>query len=46
MIANQNVGGSISRTLELDIKTGLVYVNKEPINTPNKNLRTKSFLQT
>ena len=40
MIANQDVGGSTSRTLELDIKTGLVYVNKEPINTPNKNLRT------
>lgn len=40
MIANQEVGGSISRTLELDLRTGLVFVNKEPMNTPNKNLRT------
>lgn len=40
IIANQEVGGAISRTLTLDISTGLVTMNKIPMNTPKKNFRT------
>ncbi len=40
MISNQEVGGSISRTMTLEINTGLVIMNKVPMNTPNKNMRT------
>lgn len=34
MIANQDVGGHISRTMELHLKDGTVTVNKVPINKP------------
>lgn len=40
MIANQEVGGSISRTMELEMNTGLVTINKVPLNSPQRNLRT------
>jgi chemotaxis protein CheD len=40
IIANQEVGGSISRTLTLEIISGLVTMNKVPMNTPKKNYRT------
>ncbi|MGB0347293.1 MAG: chemotaxis protein CheD [Balneolaceae bacterium] len=40
MIANQEVGGSISRTMVLDMHSGLVTINRVPINSPQKNMRT------
>ncbi len=40
MIANQEVGGSISRNMVLEMKSGLVTINKVPMNSPQKNLRT------
>ncbi len=38
IIANQQVGGSISRTMVLEMNTGLVTINKEPLNKPLKQL--------
>ena len=35
IIANQQVGGSISRTMSLDLSNGLVIINKEPLNHPS-----------
>lgn len=39
IIANQQVGGSISRTMTLDLADGLVTINKEPLNASSKTLR-------
>lgn len=36
MIANQQVGGSISRTMELHVRNGLVLINKEALNHPKR----------
>jgi chemotaxis protein CheD len=36
IIANQSVGGSISRTMTLSIVDGLVEINKQPINKANR----------
>lgn len=38
IIANQEVGGSISRTMVLEMNTGLVTINKNPLNNPAKLL--------
>ncbi len=40
IIANQEVGGSISRTMVLEMNSGLVTINKVPMNSAKKNLRT------
>jgi len=40
IIANQEVGGSISRTMVLEMDSGLVTINKVPMNSPQKNMRT------
>lgn len=40
MIANQQVGGSISRTMVLEMNSGLVTINGNPMNTPQQNMRT------
>ncbi len=40
IIANQQVGGSISRTMVLEMNSGLVTINKVPLNSPQKNMRT------
>ena len=36
IIANQEVGGSISRTMVLEMNSGLVTINKNPLNNPAK----------
>ena len=36
IIANQSVGGAISRTMTLSIADGLVEINKQPINKANR----------
>ena len=36
IIANQEVGGSISRTMVLELNSGLVTINKNPMNNPSK----------
>ena len=40
IIANQQVGGSISRTMVLELDSGLVTINKEPLNNPAKLVAT------
>lgn len=37
MIAKQDVGGSISRTMTLSIADGIVTINKQPINSPGRS---------
>lgn len=41
MISNQDVGGHISRTMTLDIASGLVTINKKPLNNPSNIQRTE-----
>ena len=40
IIANQQVAGSISRTMVLEMNNGLVTINKIPLNNPSKILVT------
>ena len=40
IIANQEVGGAISRTMVLEMNSGLVTINKVPLNSAQKNMRT------
>jgi len=40
ILANQEVGGSVSRTMVLELDSGLVIINKVHLNTPAKNMRT------
>ncbi|SMO67504.1 chemotaxis protein CheD [Gracilimonas mengyeensis] len=36
MIAHQDVGGNISRTMTLSVADGVVTINKQPINAPKR----------
>lgn len=42
MIDNQDVGGNISRTMTLSIDTGLVTINKQPLNAGTAKMHAKT----